>query len=474
MSPMQQTPAPAETYDYYDPDKNHPPSGTDIRLRIGNGGAGQSGLVKLLAQAFIKAQMAKGDKQFRVEWYKSDTTITLGYLQRDLVDVGLTYNTAAEEYAITSGYADRATYGYAFCDHFCVVGPTLDPAGLKNVKDARVAFQKLYEAGESGKTPATRFLSRFDKSATNIKESSLWTSIGQVPWAIPYSTWYHAYIDFPLQALETAALLGEYTLTDRGTWLSVSDKVRAALTMFLEGRDDDPRDLLLNPCHALASTKAASNPQNKAKEFIDFIVSPHGQELIAGFRHGDGPLLYSKAPPRVQVPNSGPVKSPLFSFDISKVKENRTDAPYVCGALFRVGATDITITELGVEDNPSNGSGFANGSAQVGLWDATGATLLASATVLSADPLGEDGVYRYHALSAPVVLRANTSYLIGSVGGRGFEPFGDSFSGPPLVRSAGVSLLETRYTPSDKLTAPLIHDVAGTMGRYGPANALFC
>src|SRR5687768_1766995 len=81
-------------------------------------------------------------------------------------------------------------------------------------------FQTLYAAAQAGTSPPTRFLSRFDKSATNMKESELWVAIGQVPWAIPYSTWYHVFLDFPIQALEAAATLGQYTLTDWGTWLS--------------------------------------------------------------------------------------------------------------------------------------------------------------------------------------------------------------------------------------------------------------
>lgn len=272
----------------------------DILLRIGNGGAGQSGLVKALAEAFIAAIAAKGGRAFRVAWYKADTNGTLGYLKTAAVDVGLTYNAAAERQAIAEKYAD--TREYAFRDHFRIVGPKSDPAKLAGVTDALVAFQKLYAAAASDKTEATRFLSRFDKSATNIKESSLGAAIGQVPWAIPYSTWYHAYIDFPIQALKAAASLGEYTLTDRGTWITVyPDDSQAPLQMFLEGKDgnddrkEDQADLLLNPCHALVSTKTPHRAM--ANDFVAYLVSPPGQDVIAKFTKGtSGVPLYSKAP----------------------------------------------------------------------------------------------------------------------------------------------------------------------------------
>ena len=76
------------------------------------------------------------------------------------------------------------------------------------------------------------------KLATNIKESSLRPTICQAAWAIPCSSWYHAFIDFPVQALMAAASLREYTLTDRGTWLMVCpDAWQAPLEVFLEGKD---------------------------------------------------------------------------------------------------------------------------------------------------------------------------------------------------------------------------------------------
>lgn len=41
-------------------------------------------------------------------------------------------------------------------------------------------FAAIFEAGEGNEDPPVRFLSRYDKSVTNIKESQLWTEIGQV------------------------------------------------------------------------------------------------------------------------------------------------------------------------------------------------------------------------------------------------------------------------------------------------------
>src|ERR1700690_3381104 len=108
-------------------------------------------------------------------------------------------------------------------------------------------------------TSPTRFLSRYDKSATNIKESLLFAEIGQVsaysscvyslnpsptmqiPWAYAYSKWYHQYPRYPIPALTAASLLGEYTLSDRGTFLTLQSQNKTIadnLVMYKRGEDD--------------------------------------------------------------------------------------------------------------------------------------------------------------------------------------------------------------------------------------------
>ena len=117
----------------------------------------------------------------------------------------------------------------------------------------------------------------------------------QVPWAYDYSKWYHQYPRFPLQALEAAAKLSEYTLTDRGTWLSSPESVTSQLHIFKAG-SDDADDPLLNPAHVLLGTKADSANQAVWKEFMSWVVSKDGgQKVIAGFEKG-GQVLYSQAP----------------------------------------------------------------------------------------------------------------------------------------------------------------------------------
>ncbi|EKC97609.1 hypothetical protein A1Q2_08068 [Trichosporon asahii var. asahii CBS 8904] len=263
-----------------------------VGLRIGNGGAGQSGLVKVLADKFISESVANGSSPFTVAWYVSDTTYSIEYLASGILDVGITYSFAAEKIAIQRGIATDPPY-YAFRDHFLLVGPQSNPANLNETSDISTMFADLHEAAEDkSKNGTVRFLSRFDKSATNIKESALWTGIGQVPWANTYSKWYHQYVAFPLQALEAAIKLGEYTITDRGTLLSLDAGIANKTRIFKAGSDeaDDP---LLNPARVLVGAKAP-NP-DRARQFAQWVTGPSAQKAITGFKK-NGQQLYTGAP----------------------------------------------------------------------------------------------------------------------------------------------------------------------------------
>lgn len=124
--------------------------------------------------------MTDGEKPFQVAWIKSDTYYSIQYLKTGHADVGITYNEAAENISIKQGIAKSPSY-YAFRDHFLLVGPERNPANLSKSDDILTMFAALHEAAEGNATnPPVRFLSRYDKSATNIKETLLWAGIGQV------------------------------------------------------------------------------------------------------------------------------------------------------------------------------------------------------------------------------------------------------------------------------------------------------
>ncbi|KAH9476299.1 Putative ABC transporter anion-binding protein [Psilocybe cubensis] len=271
-----------------------------VCLRIANGGAGQTGLIGAWADAFIRYMVSKkGVEPFQVAWYLGDTTESLAYLVAGDVDIAVTYNPAAESQVVRSG--DATDIAYVFRDHFMLVGPPSNPAGLNDSDDIQTMFSKIVASGNADiavpprSRPPTRFLSRYDKSATNIKESLIFATIGQVPWALDYSKWYHQYPRFPKESLEAAADLSEYTLTDKGTWLDAAQCVTSQLKTFKIG-SDNATDLLLNPAHALAGKRVSAANSDTCKAFMKWVTSANGgQKVIEQFeKHGQ--VLYSKAP----------------------------------------------------------------------------------------------------------------------------------------------------------------------------------
>ncbi|KAF8712507.1 PBP superfamily domain, partial [Rhizoctonia solani] len=315
---------PAAEKTYYGVGNNKDTNAGQVKLRISNGGAGLSGLVGALADEFITYMVNKTDidkrvDPFRVEWVKGDTTETLNYLATGQADIGITYNKAAECQAMSDKVAARRVYG--FRDHFYLVGPHNNPAGLNVYQNGTAnqtvftQFQKIVSTGNNAthQSPPTRFLSRFDKSATNIKDSELFVAIGQVPWGLAYSKWYHQYIMYPIDALKAAALLEEYTITDRGTWLSTPKNITEMLVLYNEGKDDEtqdnpdvvegPADPLLNPAFFLTSTKICEENKDLADAFLDWVVDRAlGQEVIKGYRRNDSDeWLYTGAPNRTDL-----------------------------------------------------------------------------------------------------------------------------------------------------------------------------
>ncbi|KAI4164436.1 MAG: hypothetical protein LQ342_002083 [Letrouitia transgressa] len=272
-----------------------PFSSDEIRLRIATGGAGQSGLLKALADAFIDEHVrATGCAPFAVSWLKSDTAFSFNSLAQGAADLSITYHPAAEQIALDQGFVARKVY--AWRDHFMLVGPQSNPASLSSSPATSITdlFAQLFRASVHNNS-GVRFLSRYDRSATHVKESLIWALLGQAPWAdTSTGNLYHRFPSFPFQALEEAARSGEYTLVDRGTWWGVEEWVRERMKIYMEAHDSDRNPILLNPAHALVGTW--SKNKDIASAFADWMaMDTGGQKVVARFTvHGQ--VLYTKAP----------------------------------------------------------------------------------------------------------------------------------------------------------------------------------
>ena len=152
---------------------------------------------------------------------------------------------------------------------------------------------------------------------------------------------------------------------------------------------------------------------------------------------------------------------------------HRADGPYTIGNLFTVGDDDLLLTHLGAQDNSANGptnDGFFSPPISVGLWNATGTSLLASASVQSAEALVD--TYRYAPINGggAITLTAGNQYLIGAAVGGGREWFEDGGS-TPLFTGNGITLNESRFISGGTLSAPTSQGTLAA-GRWAPANAI--
>ena len=91
-------------------------------------------------------------------------------------------------------------------------------------------------------------------------------------------------------ALNIGASTGAYVLTDRGTWLNF--KNRADMTVLVEG------DNRLFNQYGVMLVNPAKHPQVKTadgQKFIDWLVSPAGQQVIASNKIGGEQLFFPNA-----------------------------------------------------------------------------------------------------------------------------------------------------------------------------------
>lgn len=86
--------------------------------------------------------------------------------------------------------------------------------------------------------------------------------------------------------------MNEYTLTDKGTLLSLDGSLRNQTIVYKAG-SDEASDPLLNPAHLLVGSRPRHG--EIADKFAQWLIGKEGQNVIAGFKKA-GEQLYSPAP----------------------------------------------------------------------------------------------------------------------------------------------------------------------------------
>jgi tungstate transport system substrate-binding protein len=200
--------------------------------------------------------------------------------RRGDADVVFVHAKAQELKFLEEGYGVKR-YDVMYND-FVLIGPKSDPAGIAGTKDIAAAFTAIKDK----KAP---FVSRGDRSGTYSAELRLWKAAG-IDIDAAKGSWYRAIGQGMGAALNTAAAMNAYVLSDRGTWISF--KNRGDLQIEVEG------DKRLFNQYGVMLVNPKKHPNVKVdlgQAFIDFLISPEGQKVISEYKIGGKQLFFPDA-----------------------------------------------------------------------------------------------------------------------------------------------------------------------------------
>lgn len=201
-------------------------------------------------------------------------------------DVVLVHSRKGEDQFVIDGHA-KERFDVMYND-FIVLGPKDDLAKTTGLSTGKDAFKAIMDA-------QAKFASRGDKSGTNTKELSIWSSLAVTP--TKEMKWYQALGQGMGETLTFANEQGAYTLSDRGTYLAMKDKLPNLIVVVGGNTIDENKDkTLLNPYGVLAVDPARHPGVNYdlAMQFVTWINSVETQQMIGEYgkdKYG-APLFY--------------------------------------------------------------------------------------------------------------------------------------------------------------------------------------
>jgi tungstate transport system substrate-binding protein len=196
--------------------------------------------------------------------------------RRGDADILFVHDQVAEEKFVADGFGiKRLPVMY---NDFVLIGPANDPAKVAG-KEIMNALKNLAAANAS-------FISRGDKSGTHAAELRYWKNANLEN----KGTGYKECGCGMGPALNIASSTDSYVLADRGTWLSF--KNRGSMKILVEG------DSRLFNQYGVIAVNPAKHPHVKvdvAQKFIDWVISPIGQSVIASYKIGGEQLFFPNA-----------------------------------------------------------------------------------------------------------------------------------------------------------------------------------
>jgi tungstate transport system substrate-binding protein len=204
---------------------------------------------------------ADAHPEFRVRVIAVGSGEALRLATRGDADIVLAHSPQAEEEFMRSGHGEsrrRVMY-----NDFVIVGPDEGTAQACALLAAARALACIAER-------AAPFISRGDESGTHARERRIWKAAG----VDPVGEWY---LEAGLgmgAVLMMASEKGAYTLADRGTFLSLRDRLN--LSVLVQG------DSILINQYSVMVVRGASELEG-ARALADWITAPVAQSFIGEF-----------------------------------------------------------------------------------------------------------------------------------------------------------------------------------------------
>ncbi|MGQ4807830.1 Tungstate-binding protein TupA [Candidatus Entotheonellaceae bacterium PAL068K] len=202
---------------------------------------------------------------YRVKTIAIGTGQALAMAARGDADVVLAHAPTLEKRYVAQGsILNRRRVMY---NDFILVGPAADPVQIKGLQQAAKALKRVADA-------QARFVSRGDNSGTHFLEKRLW----QAADIEPQGRWYIEVGQGMGATLLVASEKGAYTLTDRGTFLSLKKHIQ--LVPVVEG------DQVLLNIYSVMEVNPDRFPRINhagAKAFADFLLTSETQMIIKTF-----------------------------------------------------------------------------------------------------------------------------------------------------------------------------------------------
>ena len=219
-----------------------------------------TGLLETLSDSFYK------ETGIEVRAISVGTGTAIQNAKRGDGDVLLVHSKSDEIEFVEEGYGvERFELMY---NDFVIVGPSNDPAKIENARSLNEVMRILHSS-------ESKFISRDDNSGTHKKELFLWKKANLVS---PLSNSYIKTGTGMANTLNIAAEMQGYTLTDRGTWTTFTNKKNLKILF-------DKDDALYNPYGVIAINplKFPHVEYKKSQIFIDWLISGKGKLLIKNF-----------------------------------------------------------------------------------------------------------------------------------------------------------------------------------------------